>query len=133
MIINLKTYAIYIMKLIIFIIIIDQMKVFIVLLALIVLLTAQSAALKKCIEERCPDQYAKCLKAKGCEDKLNKCATKCGEKVDVGCWTLCLGLPGAAANVATCAVNQKCLANVSIVDTVGLNLMTAIEAYANSQ
>jgi hypothetical protein len=109
------------------------MKVFIVLLTLIVLLAAQSEALIKCIEERCPDQYKKCKSTSGCEAKLKKCAEKCGEQVAVSCWTLCLGLPGAAANVATCAVNQKCLSNVSIVDRVGLNLMTAIETHVNNQ
>lgn len=39
---------------------------------------AQSPALKACIEQKCPDQYAKCKATSGCEDKLKKCATKCG-------------------------------------------------------
>lgn len=45
---------------------------------LIVLTLTQSPALVKCIEERCPEQYKKCKAKSGCEDKLNKCATKCG-------------------------------------------------------
>lgn len=89
----------------------------------------QSDALVKCIEQKCPDQYKKCKAAKGCEDKLRKCAEKCGEKVNQTCWTLCLGLPGAAANVALCAVNNGCIANASKADRVALNLMAAIETY----
>ena len=42
-----------------------------------------------------------------------------------------MGLPGAAANVALCAVNQGCLANVSKLDKAGLNLMQAIETIMN--
>jgi hypothetical protein len=67
--------------------------------------------LEVCIKQRCPDQYKKCENTKGCEDKLHKCEDKCGAKVAVSCWTLCIGTPGAAANVATCAVNQGCLDN----------------------
>lgn len=75
----------------------------------------QDSDLEICIQKRCPDQYQKCLNTKGCKDKLEKCEAKCGAQVDVSCWTLCIGLPGAAANVATCAVNQGCLKS-SIMD-----------------
>jgi hypothetical protein len=105
------------------------MKIILVIMLLVALAFAQSPALIKCIEERCPDQYAKCKKASGCEDKLKKCADKCGETVAQTCWTLCLGLPGAAANVALCAVNQGCLAGSTQIDLIGLNLMGAISTY----
>lgn len=102
------------------------MKVLIIAILLVALINAQSPELVKCIEEKCPDQYAKCKAKSGCEDKLNKCATKCGEKLNQTCWTLCLGLPGAAANVCLCAVNQACISNVSKADLMGLTLMQAI-------
>lgn len=107
------------------------MKVIVALLLLLALAVAQSPELRACIEERCPDQYKKCKSTSGCEAKLEKCAKQCGEKVAQTCWTLCIGLPGAAANVCTCAVNQKCITNVSKIDRVGLNLMEAIETYHN--
>jgi hypothetical protein len=111
-------------------IIINQMKAILIVLMLAVVTFAQSPALIACIEAKCPDQYAKCKSTSGCEDKLKKCANQCGEKVAQTCWTLCLGLPGAAANVALCAVNQGCLAGeVTMIDRIGLNLMTAIETY----
>ena len=107
------------------------MKAIIFALFLIVLTLAQSPELLKCIQEKCTDQYNKCLQAKGCEDKLNKCALKCGEKVDYPCWSLCLGLlPGPSTNVALCAGNN-CFAKVSKIEIFGLNLMQAI--YAISQ
>jgi hypothetical protein len=105
------------------------MKVFVVLCLVLALAFAQSAALTKCIEDKCPDQYKKCKATSGCEAKLKKCAEQCGEKIAQTCWTLCIGLPGAAANVCTCALNQKCITNVSKFDQVGLNLMQAIETY----
>ncbi len=103
------------------------MKAILLALLLLALVYAQSPELIKCIEERCPDQYAKCKKTSGCEDKLKKCAAKCGEKVAEACWSLCLGLPGAAANVALCAVNKGCLNGASKWDRIGLTLMSAIE------
>ena len=54
------------------------MKIILVLALIVALTFSQSPALVKCIEDRCPEQYAKCKKTSGCEDKLNKCATKCG-------------------------------------------------------
>jgi hypothetical protein len=107
------------------------MKAIFLALLLVAVAIAQSPALRQCIKDKCPDQYDKCLKASGCEAKLEKCANQCGEKVAVSCWTLCIGIPGAAANVCTCAVNQGCLANVSKIDMIGLNLMQAV--YAISQ
>lgn len=107
------------------------MKVILVVLLILGLAFAQSPELVKCIEERCPDQYKKCKATSGCEAKLNKCAGQCGEKVNQTCWTLCLGLPGAAANVALCAVNQGCISNVAKIDKVAMNLMTAVDAYLN--
>jgi hypothetical protein len=102
-----------------------------ILLAMLLLATvfAQSPELIKCIAERCPDQYAKCKATNKCEDTLNKCANQCGEKVNQTCWTFCLKLPGPAANVAVCAVNQGCIANVAKTDVIGLNLMGAISTY----
>lgn len=108
------------------------MKVIVLLLALIALSLAQSEALIACIEKNCPDQYAKCKKTSGCEDKLRKCATKCGEKLNQTCWTLCLGFPGAAADVALCAVKQGCIAGDNIVEKVGLTLMGAINEYSQT-
>ena len=67
--------------------------------------------LRKCIEKNCPDQFTKCQNTKGCEDKLEKCEERCGAKVAAVCWTSCIGLPGPAANVCTCAVNNSCLKN----------------------
>lgn len=63
---------------------------------------------KKCIYERCPDQAAKC--DANCEAKLEKCANKCGLKVDQACWGGCVGLFGPTTNVALCAANKGCLA-----------------------
>lgn len=105
------------------------MKAIIALMLLLALVFAQSAELRKCIEDKCPDQFKKCKSTSGCEAKLEKCAGKCGEKVAVSCWTLCLGLPGAAANVCTCAVNAGCLSGASTLDIIGLNLMGAINTY----
>lgn len=40
---------------------------FILLLALIfAVVFTQSAELRKCIEDKCPDQYSKCKATKGC-------------------------------------------------------------------
>ena len=105
------------------------MKVFITLMLLLALVFAQSPELRACIEQKCPDQFTKCKGTSGCEAKLEKCAKQCGEKVAQTCWTLCLGTPGAAANVCLCAVNQGCLSKVSKLDTIGLNLMGAINSY----
>ena len=54
------------------------MKAIIIAILLVALVYAQSPELVKCIEDGCPTQYDKCKKTKGCEDKLNKCAAKCG-------------------------------------------------------
>lgn len=62
---------------------------------------------KKCIYEKCPDQASKCDAT--CEAKLEKCANKCGLKVDQACWGGCVGLFGPATNVALCAANKGCL------------------------
>ena len=102
------------------------MKFIVLAFLLLALVFAQSPELLDCIEKKCPDQYKKCKANKGCEDKLKNCAAKCGEKLNQSCWTLCLGLPGAAANVALCAVNQGCIAKISQSDKIGLSLMAAI-------
>ncbi len=78
------------------------MRVILIFLVLVVLVQSD---LKSCIQEKCPDQFAKCEDQSGCEDKLWKCEDKCGAKVDILCWTFCLGGPGVPANVAICAVN----------------------------
>jgi|688.fasta_scaffold111835_1 hypothetical protein len=104
------------------------MKAIILALLLIVLAIAQSPEVLSCIEKKCPDQYKKCLATNGCEAKLKKCAGQCGEQLNQTCWTLCIGLPGAAANVALCAVNNGCISSVSKIDMIGLNLMQAVHA-----
>lgn len=108
------------------------MKAILFALLLIALVFAQSPELTACIEQKCPDQYKKCKATSGCEDKLKKCATKCGEKVNQTCWTLCLGVPGAAANVCLCAVNVGCIANSSVADRLGLTLMNAISNFESN-
>jgi hypothetical protein len=105
------------------------MKVIVAILLLLALAVAQSPELRACIEKKCPDQYEKCKKTNGCEAKLEKCAKQCGEKVAQTCWTLCIGIPGAAANVCTCAVSQNCITKITKIDRLGLNLMEAIETY----
>ena len=102
------------------------MKVLLIIVLLAVIINAQSPELEACLEKKCPDQYKKCKATSGCESKLRKCADKCGEKLNQTCWTLCLGLPGAAANVALCAVNQGCIASMSKTDRAALTLMQAI-------
>ena len=77
-----------------------------------------SPELEKCLNERCADQYNNCKNTSGCADKMEKCAAKCGEKINQTCWTFCIGTPGAAANLANCAVNQKCIVNADIFDLV---------------
>ena len=106
------------------------MKWVLLLIVLVALINAQSPELVKCIEDKCPEEYKKCKAKSGCEDKLNKCANKCGEQLNQTCWTLCLGLPGAAANVAICAVNQGCISSISKADRLGLTLMGAIDNFA---
>lgn len=104
-----------------------MIKAALVLLFLFAVCLCQSPELVECIEKNCPDQYKKCKATKGCEDKLNKCAAKCGEKVNQTCWTLCLGLPGAAADVALCAVNKGCIKNISLLDRIAMHAMQALE------
>lgn len=78
----------------------------VILLAVILAFAfAQSPELVECIESRCPDAYKKCLAATGCEDKVKRCAEKCGEVYDFSCWSGCVGLFGKATNVCVCAVN----------------------------
>ena len=108
------------------------MKVIILSVVLVALVCAQSPELRACIEKNCPDQYSKCLKTSGCEAKLEKCANKCGEKLNQTCWTLCLGLPGAAADVALCAVNKGCITSMSKVDKAALTMMQAISHRTNN-
>ena len=104
-------------------------NILIVLLCLFAFGLPKYEELKKCISERCPKQYAACLKNGKCEAKLEKCADKCGVKVDQTCWTFCIGLPGATADCAVCAVNQGCIANASLLDRIALN---AIQAVSNA-
>ena len=102
------------------------MKIILVLALLVAIVFAQSKELTECIEQKCPDQFKKCKAASGCEAKLKKCADKCGEKLNQSCWTLCLGLPGAAANVALCAVNQGCIKNMTLLDRIALQAIEAL-------
>lgn len=105
------------------------MKAIILAMMLLAFAFAQSQALIDCIEEKCPDESAKCKKTSGCEDKLYKCVKKCGEKVAQTCYALCLGVSGPSVDVCLCAVNKKCITNVSKADVVALNLIGAIETY----
>lgn len=102
------------------------MKIILLAFLLFAIAFAQSPALDQCLKDKCKDNYDKCKATSGCEAKLKKCADKCGEKIAQTCWTLCIGTPGAAANVANCAVKQGCITSVSLVDKVGLTLMQAI-------
>ncbi len=86
--------------------------------------------LQACVQVQCPDQYAKCKSTSGCEDKVRKCCNQCGAKVNQTCYTFCIGVPGAAANVATCAANKGCVKSISPFDRAGLNLLRAIESYS---
>ena len=104
-----------------------MIKIILVLLFLVAIGFAQSPALVECIEKKCPDQYKKCKSASGCEAKLKKCADKCGEKLNQSCWTLCLGLPGAAANVCLCAVNQGCISKMTLLDRIALQAMNVLD------
>lgn len=74
--------------------------------------------LDKCLRDRCSTEYAKCEATSGCKAKMEKCLNQCGAKINQTCWTFCIGTPGAAANLANCAVNQKCITNVSIYELV---------------
>ena len=104
-----------------------MIKIILVLLFLVAIGFAQSPELVKCIEQQCPDQYKKCKSTSGCEKKLNSCAAKCGEKLNQSCWTLCLGLPGAAANVCLCAVNKGCIKNMTVLDRISLQAMNILD------
>jgi len=102
-------------------------NIILVLVCLFAIGFSQSPELVACIEKDCPDEYKKCKSTSGCESKLNKCATKCGEKVAQTCWTLCLGVPGAAANVCLCAVNKGCIKNATLLDRIAMQAMSALE------
>ena len=64
---------------------------------------------QKCIEEKCPNQWAACQKDSKCLPALQDCQKKCGTKTS--CWTLCLPSKGsqAAIDVAKCAQANNCL------------------------
>jgi hypothetical protein len=86
------------------------MKFILPVVALVGVASAQTYDdVQKCIYERCPTESAKC-DAK-CEDKLRKCADKCGLQVNQTCWGGCVGLFGPATNVALCAANKGCLSS----------------------
>jgi hypothetical protein len=102
------------------------MKVIVLILLVLACIKADPFDdMKKCIEERCPDQYKKCISTSGCEEKLKKCADKCGLKMNQSCYTFCLGVTGAATNAAICAANKGCISS-SMIDRVGLTLMSVI-------
>ena len=64
---------------------------------------------QQCIEEKCPDQWAKCQKDSKCIPTLQACEKKCDTKTT--CWELCLSSKGdqAATDVAKCAAANHCL------------------------
>ena len=69
---------------------------------------------QSCIEEKCPNQWATCLKDPKCKPALDECEKKCGGKVS--CWTLCLPGKGsqAAIDVAKCAQANNCMPAVEL-------------------
>ena len=64
---------------------------------------------QQCIEEKCPKEYAECVKDSKCQPALDSCLKKCG--TSQSCWTFCL--PGkhsqAAIDVAKCASKEHCI------------------------
>lgn len=69
--------------------------------------------IKACVAQKYPNpnQYTKCLTKKSCEEKLKKCAGKCGSKVNYTCWSGCIGiLDTVAGNATTCTANN-CMSN----------------------
>ena len=64
---------------------------------------------QKCIEEKCPNQWAACQKDPKCVPTLQECQNKCGTKQS--CWELCLAgkKDQAATDVAKCAAANHCL------------------------
>lgn len=84
-------------------------KFILLALCLLAFANSQSPALVDCLNLKCPDQYNKCKATIGCEDKLKKCATKCGDNGNQTCWFSCISTPGVAYNVAKCGVIQGCI------------------------
>lgn len=66
---------------------------------------------QKCIEEKCPNQWAACQKDPKCIPALQDCQKKCGTKAS--CWEFCLPSKGsqAAVDVAKCANANHCLSS----------------------
>lgn len=93
-------------------------KFILLALCLLVLANSQSAALMECIQQKCPDQYATCKAKSGCEDTLKKCVNQCGERINQTCYTFCVGVTGPASALCLCAVNQKCITNVSMFQLI---------------
>ena len=69
--------------------------------------------MKVCMSEKCHDLYDQCLKKSGCEAKIEKCANKCGVKVDQLCWGGCIGLFSGPPylDLLTCGANN-CMSKV---------------------
>ena len=60
-----------------------------------------------CIVEKCPNEWADCVKDPKCGPTLDECNKKCGTKGS--CWSLCLvGKSHAAIEVAKCAQKNHC-------------------------
>ena len=61
-----------------------------------------------CIQEKCPTQYANCVKDPKCVPALQDCNKKCGSSQS--CWAFCLPGKGsqAAIDTAKCAHAQGC-------------------------
>jgi hypothetical protein len=49
------------------------MKIILFFIIIIALVSTQNPELEICIQDKCPDQYASCKAASGCEDLLWKC------------------------------------------------------------
>ena len=64
--------------------------------------------MKVCMSEQCNDLYTQCQKKSGCEAKIEKCADKCGIKVNQLCWGSCIGLLSGPPylDLLTCAANH---------------------------
>lgn len=63
---------------------------------------------------------------------MDKCADKCGTQVNKLCWTTCIGLPGAAANLAVCAANVGCV-GVSEADNLVMNVYEYVQDLARER
>lgn len=105
------------------------MKLLLSLAVLLGLTNTKYEELKLCIEERCPSQYDDCMDSSDCEEKLEKCADKCGLKVNLFCWSGCVGFSGPASAAALCANSQGCIDNSVSWEEVGKKIDDLIKKH----